>query len=430
MLRAYRQSAGLSQQDVADRSGVAVRTISDLERGRTRWPYRDSLRRLADALGLAGAAKDDFIATAGRRVAHANSAAEAGPLGSDAGSPAGDLLVPRFLPLAVRGLVGRDSQLAALSQMLDQVSGTALVIAISGIAGVGKTALAVHWAHRITAKFPDGQLFVNLRGFSPHSTRSASVDVICGLLDALGVCPEQVPASLENLAGLYRSLIAGKRLLIVLDNARDEQQARLLLPGSPGCLAIVTSRNQLTGLSAAEGAHLLTLDVLTDGEARTLLAARLGTDRTDAEPEAVAEIVTLSAGLPLALAVIAARAAARPKFSLSALAAEWRHAPSRLDALDSGDPAVSVRTVFSWSCQQLTPAAAEMFRLLGLHLGSDITVPAAASLAGILPCEAHLELAELARENLIIEHAPGRYLLHDLLRLYAAEQTRDHASDT
>jgi hypothetical protein len=222
-------------------------------------------------------------------------------------------------------------------------------------------------------------------------------------------------------------MIAGKRLLILLDNARDGDQVRPLLPGSPGCLAIVTSRSQLTGLAAGEGAGLLTLDVLTDTDAHSLLAARLGRARADAEPAAIAEIAGLCARLSLALGITASRAAARPGFSLSTLAAELRDARNRLEVLDAGDPAVSVRPVFAWSYQQLSPAAARMFRLLGLHPGPDISIPAAASLAGTGEPEARRRLAELTRAHLIIEHLPGRYALHDLLRAYATEQA--HTTD-
>jgi tetratricopeptide (TPR) repeat protein len=223
-------------------------------------------------------------------------------------------------------------------------------------------------------------------------------------------------------------VLAGKRVLVVLDNARDAAQVRPLLPGSAGCLVVVTSRSQLIGLAAVEEARLLPLGLLTEQEARELLAGRLGAGRVNAEQAAVTELIRLCARLPLALAITAARAAARPDHPLGALAAELRAADWPLDALDAGEPTASVRAVFSWSYRQLSPAAARLFRLLGIHPGPEISVPAAASLAGVEPAQARRLLTELVRAHLIAGHAPGRYAFHDLLRAYAAEQA--HALDS
>jgi DNA-binding SARP family transcriptional activator/tetratricopeptide (TPR) repeat protein len=344
-------------------------------------------------------------------------------------------VTPRELPSAVPGFTGRLAELRALNGLLDRTrtrGAEAIVItAIGGTAGVGKTALALHWAHQVAPQFADGQLYVNLRGFGPSGTPVASGEAIRGFLDALGVAPDRVPGSPDAQAGLYRSLVAGKRVLIVLDNAADPDQVRPLLPGSPGCLVLITSRTRLTGLTAREGAHLISLDVLTEAEARQMLMLRLGADRLAAEPGAVSEITGLCAGLPLALAIAAARAADRPRFPLAELAAELRGAHGRLDALDAGDPAASVRAVFSWSIWQLSSAAARMFRLLGLHPGPDISAPAAASLAGVPRARARQHLGELTRAHLLTEHVPGRYAFHDLLRAYAADQaqTTDSESD-
>jgi tetratricopeptide (TPR) repeat protein len=333
----------------------------------------------------------------------------------------------------VAGFTGRAAELQALTQILDDAGatrpGTVVITAIGGTAGVGKTALALHWAHQVADRFADGQLHANLRGFDPSRAPATAAQVIRGFLDALGVPPERVPASLEAQAGLYRSLLSGKRMLIVLDNARDEQQARPLLPASPGSLVLVTSRSQMAGLAAADGARLLTLDVLSHGEAVQLLTARLGPTRAAAEVGTVDQIASLCAHLPLALAVAAARAAARPGFPLAALAAELRDSTARLDALDAGDPAVSVQAVFSGSYQQLSDASARMFRLLGLHPGPDISVPAAASLAGCGEPEARRMLCEVTRAHLIGEYAPWRYAFHDLLRAYAANLARTHDSE-
>ena len=340
---------------------------------------------------------------------------------------------PRQLPAAVADFTGRAAELVALTQMLHHASagapGTVVISAIGGTAGVGKTALAVHWAHQVAGRFGDGQLCVNLRGFDPSGTPVTADEAIRGFLDALGTPPERIPASPEARVGLYRSLLADRRMLILLDNARDEQQVRPLLPATPASLVIVTSRNQLSGLAAVDGARLFSLDVLSRSEAVQLLTARLGARLAAAEPGVVEELASLCACLPLALAITAARAAARPGFPLTALAAELRDSVGRLDALDGGDPAASVRAVFAWSYQQLNDESARMFRLLGLHPGPDISVPAAASLAGTDDSLARRMLGELTRTHLLTEHVPGRFAFHDLLRAYAADQAHTHDSE-
>ena len=307
--------------------------------------------------------------------------------------------------------------------MLDRSSAeSSEIVLISGMAGVGKTALAVHWAHQVAERFPDGQLYVNLHGYDPSGAPLRPAEAIRGFLDALGVPAARIPAGTQAQAGLYRSLLAGQRMLILLDNARDAAQVRPLLPGSAGCLVLVTSRSQLTGLAAADGARLLTLDVLADAEARALLSRRLGSERVAAEPDAAAELVMLCARLPLALNIAAARAAARPDHPLAAVAAGLARRTGRLDALDTGEPASSARTVFSWSYRNLSQPAARMFRLLGLHPGPDITAAAAASLAGIPAGQARRCLDELTATHLVAEQVPGRFSFHDLLRAYAREQ--------
>ena len=341
--------------------------------------------------------------------------------------------VPRQLPGVAPHFTGRESVLAELSTVLDQVGeqepGTVVISAIGGMAGVGKTALAVYWAHQVAHRFGDGQLYVNLRGFDPSSAPVTPAEAIRGFLDALGVPPGQVLADPAAQAGQYRSLLAGRRMLIVLDNASDERQVRPLLPATPGCLVIITSRHQLTGLAAVEGARVLTLDLPGQAEARQMLAFRLGGKRMAAEPDAVDQIVGLCARLPLALAIAAARAATRPRLPLATLVTELLHTPGRLDALATADPAANVRAVFSWSIRQLDPAAARMFRLIGLHPGPDIAAPAAASLAAIPLAAAGQVLRELTAANLLTEHSPGRYACHDLLRTYAAEQTLSSGED-
>jgi DNA-binding SARP family transcriptional activator len=363
-------------------------------------------------------------------------AAKVGPLNPrpQGRVPGGDRehVVPRQLPAPARPFVGRDAELVQLDALLDHAGAPAEVVisAIAGPAGVGKTALAVHVAHQLADRFPDGQLYANLRGFDPEGTPVAPAEAIRGFLDALGVAPDQIPPGLDSQAGLFRSLLSGKQMLIVLDNARDERQVRPLLPGSPGCVVVITSRSQLTGLVASNSARLITLGVLTAAEARQMLAARLGAARAAAEPDAVILMADLCGYLPLALAVAAARAAARAQLPLAELAAELSDAASRLDALDTVDPTSSVRTAFSWSYQELSAAAARMFRLVSLHPGPDITAAAAASLAACSLAQARRVLAELADAHLLSERARDRYLCHDLLRTYAADQARTTDGDS
>jgi DNA-binding SARP family transcriptional activator/tetratricopeptide (TPR) repeat protein len=344
-----------------------------------------------------------------------------------AGSP---LATPAQLPPDVFGFAGRDEELRRLDGMIAGGARAVRIVAVSGTAGVGKTSLAVHWAHRVRHEFPDGQLYVNLRGFDATGSPVTPAEAIRGLIDAFDVPQQRIPAGFEAQVGLYRSLLANRRTLIVLDNARDAEQVRPLLPGAPGCLAVVTSRTMLSGLVAA-GAVPLTLDLLDVGEARTLLAGRIGADRVAAEPRAVEEIVSSCARLPLALAVAAARAATHPGFTLADLAGELRAARGGLDEFSSADPATDPRAVFSWSYLQLTDDAARLFRLIGLHPGPDIGTPAAASLAAIPPARARTLLTELARAHLVAEPTPGRYTCHDLLRAYAREEAEiiEYAAD-
>ncbi len=341
--------------------------------------------------------------------------------------------VPAQLPLDAPGFSGRHDELRALNAMLPsaRAAGTdesVSVAVISGTAGVGKTALAIRFGRQVAKRFPDGQLYVNLCG--PDPGRPMEPDVALRFfLDAFGVPPHRIAAPLEERAALFRSLVDGMRVLIVLDNASSAAQVRPLLPGSPGCLVVVTSRNQMAGLVATEGAALITLDVLGDDEAHEMLARRLGQERVAAEPRVADEIVAACARLPLALSIAAARAVGRPKRPLAELAAELRDARGRLDALEAGDAASDVRAVLSWSYDQLSQAAARMFRLLGLHPGPDISVPAAASMAGISRAEAAAALRELTRTHMAAEQLPGRFAFHDLLRAYAAEAAEQHDAE-
>jgi tetratricopeptide (TPR) repeat protein len=335
---------------------------------------------------------------------------------------------PVMLPAAVPGFTGRAQELRALSGLLRRPGGPVLITAIGGTAGVGKTALAVHWARRVAAEFPDGQLYVNLRGFGPADPLPPA-EALRAFLDALGVPAARIPATLDGRQALYRGLLDGRRMLIVLDNARDPAQVRPLVPATPTTMVLITSRSELASLVVTHGATAISLDVLTVAEAREMLTERLGAGRVAAEPEAADELIGLCARLPLALAITAARAVTHPGFTLAALAAELRDARGRLDALSTGEDATDVRAVLSWSYQSLQPPAARMFRLLGLHPGPEITAAAAASLAGTPVPETRRLLRELTRCHLLAEPAAGRYAFHDLLRAYAAEQATALDSD-
>jgi DNA-binding SARP family transcriptional activator len=331
--------------------------------------------------------------------------------------------VPRQLPAAVRHFAGREPQLAALDDVAaraEQSTSPAIAV-VTGTAGVGKTSTVVQWGHRVADRFPDGQLYVQLRGFEPSGRPMEPSEALRGVLDALAVSPERRPPTVDAQAGLYRSLLAGRRMLVVLDNAREVDQVRPLLPGSPGCVVVVTSRDQLGGLVASEGAVPIGLDLLTDDEAYGLLASQLGPDRIAAEPDATSALIERCARLPLALAIAAARAAIDPELSLTALASQLADARGRLDQLDAGEQATNLRAVLSWSARGLRPEAARLFRLLGLIPGPDVTATAAASLAGRDEAEVRRLLRELTGAHLVAEHEPGRFTFHDLLRAYATE---------
>jgi DNA-binding SARP family transcriptional activator/tetratricopeptide (TPR) repeat protein len=333
---------------------------------------------------------------------------------------------PMQLPPRLREFVGRDAELGWLDGLLDDHPPAVTVAVISGTAGVGKTTLAIHWAHRIRDRFPDGQLYANLRGFDPDGARADAGEVIRGFLLALRVPAHAVPVRLAEQTALYRTLLAERRMLLVLDNAHSSEQVRPLLPGAPGCLVVVTSRMYLTGLVAAEGARPIMLDLPGYAAARALLSARIGADRVGTDAAAVTTLITACARLPLALAVVAARAVARPDVHLRTIAAEVRDATAGLEAFaGSEDRRTDVRAAFDWSYRQLSPPAARMFRLLGPHPGPLVSLAAAASLAGEPLAAARRILAELAGANLVTERAAGRFELHDLLRVYAVELNRE-----
>ena len=311
-------------------------------------------------------------------------------------------LVPRQLPATPAQFIDRAAELARLDELTGQTAGSggeAQVRAVVGSPGVGKSVLATVWAHRAAGHFPDGQLYVNLKGFGPAARPVLPEQAIRGFLQALGVPSAEIPESPDAQAALYRSVLAGKRVLVVLDNARDADQVRPLLPGSGRCAVLITSRARLDGLVATVGARILTLDVMSEAESRELIVRRLGAARAQAEPEAVADLARLCVGLPLGLAIAAARAAARPGFRLGALCPRSLAArDGRLDALETADTTSSVRESVLLVLPAAQPAqAARMFRLLGLHPGPDITVAAAASLGGTGRSQARRALSRAGR---------------------------------
>ncbi|GIH04196.1 SARP family transcriptional regulator [Rhizocola hellebori] len=340
----------------------------------------------------------------------------------DAAGRAPEFVRPRQLPAEVNGFTGRQDQLDALHAFdrLGDQSSLLVITAIGGSAGVGKTALAVRWAHQATDRYPDGQLFLDLRGHAPGRAMSPD-EALTSLLGALNIKPERIPQATGEAAALYRSLLSDRRMLIVLDNAHSVEQVRPLIPGGPGCLVLVTSRERLGGLMAREGAHHLTLDVLTPDEAQLLLERTVGHARVRAEPAAAAQIARLCAYLPLALRVAAARIAEHPHRDLKSLAAEL-DGVGRLDALAvAGDEHSAVRAAFDLSYRALDPAAQRLFRLLGLVPGRDFTPETVAALAGTTPAEACKGLARLTNAHLISHGEGDRYSFHDLLRAYAQE---------
>jgi DNA-binding SARP family transcriptional activator len=434
--------------DAEIRLGRAAGAVSELRRLCTAHPLREHLHALlmlalhrcgrrAEALAAYQAARSVLIEelgsepAAGLQQLHQQVLAGTGPAPpaarpqASAGRPVPDGTagaLPRQLPAPVRHFTGRQPELAALSALLDcDPAPTAPVIsAIGGTAGVGKTALAVHWAHRVASRFPDGQLYVNLRGYDPDQRLSAA-RALAGFLRALGGPGEQIPPESDERAARYRSLLAGRRMLIVLDNARTVEQVRPLLPGDSACAVVVTSRDALAGLIARDGAARLELDLLPLEDALALLRELIG-DRAAADPEATRRLAACCARLPLALRVAAELAHARATVPLAILASELEVEQDRLDLLSAGgDARTDVRAVFSWSYRHLDAAAARAFRLAGLHPGPDFEVCAAAALTGTTPARAARLLSQLARAHLIQPAASGRAGLHNLLRGYARE---------
>lgn len=421
----------------AGRTGVLVPTLIRA----TGWhPYDEGLQaRLLRALAAAGRraeALDRFRELRARfaeelgtepgpevRDAHEAALAGpqpgAGPAGHQGGArPAVPFVPPAQLPADLPTFSGRGAELDRLDELGG--AGAAPLVVVTGLGGVGKTSLALRWAHRVRDAFPDGQLYVDLLGFAPANAPMAPAEALHCFLEALGLSRANQPSAPDNLTALYRSVLAGKRVLIVLDNARDEHQVRPLLPGTAGCAVLVTSRACLDGLVVGEGAHPVRLGVFDRDDAHRYLRSRAGADRIDGEPDAAREIIEVCGGLPLALAICAAWAGRGPAFTLGAVAEEIRRRDG-LDAFAGVAGGRDVRAVFSWSYGQLSPAAAELFRRLGRHPGPDLAPATAASVGGRPRAETLTLLAELVNAQLLTEQRPGRYGAHDLVRAYAAE---------
>lgn len=382
--------------------------------------FHDTRRRLAEELGVDPGPE---LSAAHAAVLRDSGEPAATPAPGPPPPPAPGRPAPAQLPADVPGFTGREEELAALDRLVtdhDEQATAVVVVAISGMAGVGKTALAVRWAHRARSRFPDGQLYVNLRGYDTEQPMTAE-DALAGFLRALGMSGVDIPAVRDERAAAYRSRLDGRRMLIVLDNAASADQVRPLLPGTASCAVVVTSRDTMPGLIARHGAQRLVVPLLPRDQALMLITRLIG-DRVRDDPAAAADLISRCAQLPLALRVAAELAIGRPGVPLRDLVAELADESRRLALLNAGgDPQTGVRAVFSWSYRQLAPAAARAFRLLGLVPGPDVTGYAAAALLGTGVAEAGELLQTLARAHLIQHLAADRFTLHDLLRAYAVD---------
>jgi tetratricopeptide (TPR) repeat protein/transcriptional regulator with XRE-family HTH domain len=448
LLQLLRAEARLTQEELGRAAGVSPRTVSDLERGLHHTAHKDTAALLAGALLLTAPVRALFVAAARGRVpptevlaARAHATATLADVatrdqGSASAAGAPGRPVPRELPADVGAFTGRTAELAELDRLLPPAAGTGsgrplqpmVIWVLSGTAGVGKTALAVRWAHRVAGLFPDGQLYVNLRGYDPDQPMSAA-DALAGFLRALGMASQDVPLEAAERAARYRSAVAGQRMLVVLDNAATVEQVRPLLPGTATAQVVVTSRDSLPGLVAVDGACRLDLDLLPSADAVALLRTLIG-GRAETDQDAAVALADQCARLPLALRIAAELAAARLDTPLAKMIAELAGLQDRLNLLTAGDdPRGAVASVFSWSCRHLPPDAVRMFRLLGLHPGPDWDRYAAAALTGSTPARAGQVLGELARAHLIQPARTGRYGMHDLLRAYAAGLAASDDSD-
>lgn len=417
VLRRRRTAALLTQEQLAERAGLSVRTIRDLERGRVRYPRPGSLRLLAEVLGLTGDELVEFEAL-GRQRYWAERAARqrATPTGPDLPAAAElGLFVPAQLPADVAGFTGRSDRLIALDGVLD--GGLGSIVVLTGAPGVGKTALAVHWAHRVRGAFPDGQLYLNLMGYS-GSPPLTPTEALTRLLRGLDVPPDRVPTDVDEASALFRSRVADTRTLLLLDDALRPEQVRPLLPGGPGCLVVVTSRESLRGLVARNGARLVSVPTLDPADSHDLLEGLLGFERAATEADAVGELGTLCGHLPLALRIAAANIAASDA-AVAEYTARLRSGNRLAELAVPADTDAMVRGAFDLSYAALPAAAQRLFRVLSVAPGRDVAVETATALLG---GAALALLDQLTAANLVEQRSPGRYGQPDLLRLYAAER--------
>jgi tetratricopeptide (TPR) repeat protein/transcriptional regulator with XRE-family HTH domain len=416
VVRAHRRRLGLSQEELAEKAGVNARTIGNIEARRILSPRPATVRLLATAFDLRGPDRDRFCAAAI-------------PVPDPFEATAPGTLAPRQLPAVTRHFVGRDAELGQLDAVQHRLGAAAPVVAIVGTAGVGKTALAVQWGHRVRADFPDGQLYANMHGYS-LGPAVAPVDVLGRFLRALGVASDKVPADIDEAAALYRSVVADRHLLIVLDNVCSADHVRPILPGGRCCVTIVTSRARLDGLVALDGATRIKLDVLTLPEALNLLVQLVGADAINAEAGAAASLAEACARLPLALRIAAAQLAGHgaPKV-VEHLAALCRGDPLATLAVDD-DPTASVASTLDHSFRNLSADAARLFRLLGLSPAPDLGVHGIGALAGLPEQRVGTLVNTLCDAHLVTEVRTGRFGMHDLVRLYAHRRARDEESDS
>ncbi len=413
LLRQLRAEAQLTQEELAEAAGLSPRSVSDLERGIHRSAHKDTAVLLADALGLTGPARDRFVAAARGRAL----AAEVLVARQEAARGAFAAAATRGLPRDIAAFTGRQAELAQLMGTLAAVAAGGGVIgihAIDGMAGIGKTTFAVHAAHRLAGSFPDGQFFLPLHAHTRGQRPVDPADALASLLLTTGVPTAQIPPGLEARAGRWRDQVAGRKILLLLDDAAGHEQVRPLLPGTAGSLVLVTSRRRLTAL---EDAAVITLDPLPPAEAATLLARLAARAGIGAADPAVTELTRLCGYLPLAIGMLASQLRHHPAWTAADLAAELAAAQDRLAVMRAEN--LSVAAAFGLSYQDLTPDSQRLFRRLGLVPGPSFDAYAAAALDGTSLATARGHLDELYDQHLITEPAPGRYQLHDLLREHA-----------